>query len=130
MRFLDASNQAQSAEASESGGVPMLYELRIYHCMPGKLPAVVTRFETQTVKLFEKHGIQPVGFWTVAIGDSNADLYYMLKWDSLDERQKKFAAFQADPDWIAARNKSEEGGPIIASFSNSILTPTKFSAMK
>ena len=43
---------------------------------------------------------------------------------------KKFAAFPADPDWIAVRNKSEEGGPLIASFSNSILTPTKFSAMK
>ncbi len=108
----------------------MLYELRIYHCMPGKLPAVVTRFETATVKLFEKHGIQPVGFWTVVIGESNADLYYILKWDSLDERQKKFAAFQADPDWIAARDKSEEGGPLIASFSNSILAPTKFSALK
>ncbi|MFZ0676745.1 NIPSNAP family protein [Candidatus Binatus sp.] len=108
----------------------MLYELRIYHCMPGKLAAVVTRFETATVKLFEKHGIQPVGFWTVAIGESNADLYYILKWDSLDERQKKFAAFQADPDWIAVRNKSEEAGPIIASFSNTILMPTNFSALK
>jgi NIPSNAP len=108
----------------------MLYELRIYHCMPGKLPAVVARFETATVKLFEKHGIQQVGFWTVVIGESNADLYYILKWDSLDERQKKFAAFQADPDWITARNKSEEGGPIIASFSNTILTPTNFSALK
>jgi NIPSNAP len=108
----------------------MLYELRIYHCMPGKLPAVVSRFENATVKLFEKHGIQPVGFWTTVIGESNADFYYILKWDSLDERQKKFAAFQADPDWIAARDKSEEAGPIIASFSNSILTPTRFSAMK
>ena len=108
----------------------MLYELRIYHCIPGKLPAVVARFETATVKLFEKHGIQQVGFWTVVIGASNADLYYILKWDSLDERQKKFAAFQADPDWIAARNKSEESGPIVASISNTILTPTNFSALK
>ena len=108
----------------------MLYELRIYHSMPGKLPAVVGRFENATVKLFEKHGIQHVGFWTVVIGDSNADLYYMLKWESLDERQKKFAAFQADPEWIAVRNKSEEGGPIIASFSNTILAPTNFSALK
>jgi hypothetical protein len=98
--------------------------------MPGKLPAVVARFETGTVKLFEKHGIQQVGFWTVVIGESNADLYYMLKWDSLDERQKKFAAFQADPEWIALRTRSEEGGALIASFSNSILTPTNFSALK
>ncbi len=98
--------------------------------MPGKLPALLTRFETATVALFEKHGIQQVGFWTVAIGESNADLYYILKWDSLDEREKKFAAFQADPAWVAARAKSEEGGPLIASFSNSILTPTKFSSLK
>ena len=108
----------------------MLYELRIYHCMPGKLPAVVARFENVTVALFEKHGIQQVGFWTVNIGESNADLYYILKWDSLDERQRKFAAFAADPTWIAARDKSEEGGPIVASITNSILTPTRFSALK
>ena len=108
----------------------MLYELRIYHSMPGKLPAVVARFETATVKLFEKHGIQQVGFWTVNIGDSNADLYYILKWDSLDERQKKFAAFQADPDWIAARAKTEEDGQIVGNIVNQLLVPTSFSAMK
>ena len=108
----------------------MLYELRIYHCMPGKLPALLTRFETVTVALFEKHGIQQVGFWTVAIGESTADLYYILKWDSLDEREKKFAIFAADPAWIAARAKSEEAGPLVASITNSILTPTKFSALK
>jgi len=108
----------------------MLYELRIYHAMPGKLPALLKRFETATVALFEKHGIRQVGFWTVAIGESSADLVYILKWDSMEDRDKKFAAFQADPDWIAARAKSEEGGPLVASISNSILTPTKFSALK
>jgi NIPSNAP protein len=108
----------------------MIYELRVYHCMPGRLPALVKRFETVTVALFEKHGIRQVGFWTVAIGESSADLYYILKWDSMEERAKKFAAFQADPDWIAARAKSEEGGPLVASISNSILMPTKFSALK
>jgi hypothetical protein len=108
----------------------MLYELRIYHSMPGKLPALLARFENATVALFEKHGFRQVGYWTVAIGDSNADLYYILAWESMDERQKKFSAFAADPDWIAARAKSEEGGSLISSFSNSILSPTKFSALK
>jgi len=108
----------------------MLYELRIYHSMPGKLPALLSRFENATVALFEKHGFRQIGYWTVAIGESNADLYYILAWESLDEREKKFAAFAKDPDWIAARTKSEEGGPLISSFSNSILTPTKFSALK
>lgn len=108
----------------------MIYELRVYHCIPGKLPALIKRFADHTVKLFEKHGIQQAGFWTVTVGENNQDLIYMLKWDSLDERQKRFAAFQADPEWVAARAKSEEGGPLVASITNSILAPTAFSAAK
>jgi hypothetical protein len=108
----------------------MIYELRVYHCMPGRLPALVRRFETVTVGLFEKHGIRQVGFWTVAIGESNQDFVYILQWESLADRDKRFAAFQADPEWIAARAKSEEGGPLVASITNTVLTPTKFSALK
>jgi|ERR1700722_6651531 hypothetical protein len=108
----------------------MLYELRIYHSMPGKLPALLSRFENATVALFEKHGFRQVGYWTVAIGESNADLYYILAWESMEERDQKFMAFAKDPAWIAARAKSEEGGPLISSFSNSILSPTKFSELK
>jgi len=108
----------------------MIYELRVYHCLPGRLPALLKRFDTVTVRLFEKHGIQQLGFWTVAIGDSNQDLVYILRWESLAEREKRFAAFQSDPEWIEARRKSEEDGPLLASISNSILTPTAFSAAR
>jgi hypothetical protein len=108
----------------------MIYELRVYHCIPGRLPALVKRFQNATVALFEKHGIRQVGFWTVAIGESNQDLFYILAWDSLGERDKRFTAFANDPDWIAARNQSEADGQIIASISNTILTPTNFSALK
>jgi NIPSNAP protein len=108
----------------------MVYELRTYHCLPGRLPALLKRFETVTVRLFEKHGIKQLGFWTVAIGESNNDLVYILQWDSLAERDARFAAFQKDPEWIEARRKSEEEGPLLTSISNSILTPTVFSAAK
>ena len=43
----------------------MLYELRIYNCLPGRLPALLKRFETATLGIWEKHGIRPAGFWTV-----------------------------------------------------------------
>src|ERR1700685_504359 len=99
----------------------MLYELRTYRCMPGKLQALVKRFETVTVGLFERHGFKQVGYWTTAIGPSNNDFVYMLKWDSLDQRAKCFAAFQSDPEWIAARDKSEAGGPLVSTLSNTIL---------
>lgn len=108
----------------------MIYELRVYHTMPGKLPALLNRFETVTIRLFERHGIQQAGFWTVAIGESNQDLVYLLKWESLADREKKFAAFQSDPEWIEARRKSEENGTLVASISNSILAPTAFSAVR
>ncbi len=35
-----------------------------------------------------------------------------------------------DPDWQKARADSEKDGPIIASLSSQILTPTAFSALK
>jgi hypothetical protein len=108
----------------------MIYELRVYHCLPGRLPSLLKRFETVTVRLFERHGIRQLGFWTVAVGESNQDLVYILQWESLADREKRFAAFQSDPEWIEARRKSEEDGPLLASISNSILTPTSFSVAR
>ena len=109
----------------------MVYELRVYHIVPGRLPAILKRFDTVTCRLFEKHGIKQVGFWTVAIGESSSDLVYMLQWESLADRDKKWATFAADPEWIEARARSEaDGGPIVASITNSILMPTSFSALK
>ncbi len=108
----------------------MLQELRIYHCAPGKLAAVSQRFDTITLKLFEKHGIRQLGFWTTLIGESNHDLYYMLEWESLAEREKKWNAFQADPEWQKARAETERNGPLLASLTNCILTPTSYSKTK
>ena len=49
----------------------MIYELRIYHSMPGKLPALLSRFQNHTLRIWEKHGIRQAGFWTTLIGESN-----------------------------------------------------------
>ena len=112
------------------GEILMIYELRVYHCLPGRLPALIKRFETVTMRLFEKHGFRQAGFWTVAIGESNQDLIYILQWESMADREKRFASFQSDPEWIEARRKSEEDGPLVASISNTIMTPTAFSAVR
>jgi len=108
----------------------MIYELRAYHCVSGRLPALLKRFDTVTLGLWEKHGIRQAGFWTVLIGESNQDLYYLLQWESLAEREKKWNAFQSDPEWIAKRGESERDGPIVASLSSSFLQPTSFSSVK
>jgi hypothetical protein len=32
----------------------MIHELRVLHCVPGRLSALLRRFETDTLRLFEK----------------------------------------------------------------------------
>jgi hypothetical protein len=109
----------------------MIHELRIYRCLPGKMPALLKRFETVTLKIWERHGIRQAGFWTVAIGpNANQDLYYLLAWESLAEREKKWTAFASDPEWVAKRAESERDGPILASLDSMIMQPTVFSSVK
>jgi hypothetical protein len=108
----------------------MMHELRIYHCVPGKLPELHRRFEHATLKLFAKHGIRAVGFWTVLVGGSNQDLYYLLEWKDMAEREQRWNAFAADPEWHAKRAESEKNGPLLASTESCFLAPTAYSAMK
>ncbi|TFV75333.1 NIPSNAP family protein [Bradyrhizobium frederickii] len=108
----------------------MIYEMRVYRCLPGRLPALLKRFETATLKIWEKHGIRQAGFFTTLIGDSNQELTYFLAWESLAEREKKWGAFMTDPDWMKARAESEADGQIVGNIVSQILTPTAFSAVK
>ncbi|PSO14499.1 NIPSNAP family protein [Bradyrhizobium sp. MOS003] len=108
----------------------MIYEMRVYRCLPGRLPALLKRFETATLKIWEKHGIKQAGFFTTLIGESNQELTYFLAWDSLAEREKKWGAFMTDPDWMKARAESEADGQIVGNIVSQILTPTAFSSIK
>ena len=107
----------------------MIHELRVYRAMPGRMPALLKRFETKTLKIWDRMGIRQAGFWTTMIGESHLDLFYLLAWESLEERQRLWSAFQADPEWQQALGESERDGIIVASAANSILVPTAFSAV-
>lgn len=108
----------------------MLHELRIYTCVPGRLPDLVNRFANVTLKIWEKHGIRPIGFWTVLVGKNNQDLYYLLEWKDLAEREKIWNGFAADTEWHKARAETEKNGPIVACIENAFLAPTAFSKIK
>lgn len=108
----------------------MLYELRVYTAVPGRLPDLLARFRDRTIAIWNRLGIVPVGFWTTLIGHSNGELTYILAWESLADRETKWTAFQNDPEWLKVRDESEKNGPIVASINNQLLTPTSFSALK
>ncbi len=108
----------------------MIHELRIYHCVPGKLPALLNRFSSITLGIWARHGIQQAGFWTTLVGPNNQALYYLLAWDSLADREKKWNAFQVDQEWITKRAETEAAGPIVERVENMFLAPTAFSSVK
>ena len=101
------------------------------HWSSRKLAAELGHISHMTVaRIWAKHGIRQAGLWTTMIGESNHDLAYLLAWESLAERERKWTAFTTDPEWVAARKESEKDGPIVANIVSSILHPTSFSSVR
>jgi len=107
----------------------MLYEYRRYEVTPGKLGALNERFANVTTKIWERHGIRPVGFWTADVGTSNV-LHYLLAWEDMAERDRKWSAFGSDPEWISKRAETEKDGPLVARVLNEFWRPTAYSNIK
>src|SRR5947209_15484991 len=78
-----------------------VYEMRVYYAAPGKLDALNARFKDHTLKLFEKHGITNVAYFT-PIDNKDSKLVYFLSYPSKEARDKSWKAFGADPDWKKA----------------------------
>ena len=101
-------------------------ELRTYEAVPGNLPALNDRFANHTNALFQKHGIEVVGFWTEVVGTSN-QLVYMLGYGGLGDREERWGAFQNDADWQKARAASEVNGPLVKRSHNRMIRRTAYS---
>jgi hypothetical protein len=110
---------------------PRVYELRTYHCMPGRLEALKARFRDHTTKLFAKHGMKNIGYWIPADApDSQNTLTYILAHESRDAAKKSWTEFNNDPEWKAIRDASEKEGKIVEKVDSTYLTPTDFSPLK
>jgi len=106
----------------------MIHELRIYTVAPGRMQELLNRFQNNTLKIWERHGIQQIGFWTTLVGSSNQHLTYLLAWESMAERENKWRSFAMDREWIDTLAHSEMNGVLVTNVQNSFLQPTVFSA--
>src|SRR5438132_11355401 len=104
----------------------MIYELRTYRCVPGRKPALLSRFENETLRIWEKHGIRQAGFWTTLIGKSSQEITYMLAWDSMAERDKRWGAFLVDPEWVAVVAETLRDGRVVDNRRVTLLARTQF----
>jgi hypothetical protein len=92
-----------------------VFELRTYTTKPGRLDALNARFSDHTVKLFEKHGIQSVGYWVPTDGDKSKNtLIYVIKHKSRDAAKASWKAFIEDPAWKKVAADSQRDGQILA----------------
>ena len=89
-----------------------LYEVRIYHPTPGKYAEIVDRFRQYTTKIFEKHGMENIGYWTPT-DTSRKELIYILAYPSREARDASWKAFGSDPEWKAVVAKTEANGKLV-----------------
>ncbi|HLY08685.1 MAG TPA: NIPSNAP family protein [Planctomycetota bacterium] len=108
-----------------------VFELRTYVTLAGRMPALHARFRDHTCKLFEKHGMTNIGYWSPTTGENPENtLIYIIAHASKDAAEKSWKEFQADPDWVKARTESEKDGKIVASVKSVFMTPTEYSQIK
>jgi hypothetical protein len=118
-----------AAGADEKGaGDTAVYELRTYTTAPGRLPALHKRFRDHTMKLFVKHGMRNVAYWTPA--DKENTLVYVIAHNSRDAAKTSWQAFRDDPVWKKAFSESRADGPIVNKVESQFLNPTDYSPLK
>jgi hypothetical protein len=93
---------------------PRVFELRTYHAAPGKLKALEARFRDHTMKLFEKHGITNIGYWTeLNPKQEDEKLIYIIAFPSKEAADKSWKEFRDDAEWKKVREESEKDGPLL-----------------
>ncbi len=105
------------------------FELRMYTAEPardgkGGIDDLHQRFREKEVQIFENHGAEIIAVWQ-RLDDPNT-LVWMLAYRDRAHREEVWAAFRADPEWTALRQKYEV--PIEANVFT--MSATDYSALK
>ena len=108
-----------------------IFEMRTYTALPGRLDALNARFRDHTTRIFEKHGMTNIGYWTPQEAPlAENTLVYILAHDSRDAGQASWDAFRADPEWAQVSEESQRDGRIVESVDVLWLEATDYSKIK
>lgn len=120
-----------TASASGNEGERRVFELRTYTTHDGKLDALHARFRDHTMRLFEKHGMTNVAYWTPQDPAlAGKTLVYLLAHRSPDAAKRSWDAFRNDPEWQKVKAESEAPGPIVRTIESVFGDPTDYSPVK
>ena len=124
-----AGQVADSSRAEAQG--QKVFELRTYTSPEGRLADLLARFRNDTLRIFEKHGMDNVGYWVPADAPASGNtLIYVLSHASRDAAAKSWAAFREDPEWRAVAERTQANGPIVSQVESVFLAATDFSPLK
>ena len=109
-----------------------LYEFRIYESPTNRqLGYLHDRFAGGEIDIFHKSGIHPVLYADTVFGPNQPNMAYLIPFESEAHREKAWAAFNADPDWVKIRAESiQRGGEIVRNITTMFLTPMSFSMLR
>jgi hypothetical protein len=108
-----------------------VFELRVYHANPGRLPALETLFREHTLPLFKKHGITGIGYWQPQDApDAGNTLIYLIAHPTREDAKKNWDAFFADPEWAPALKAASADGKLTDKIDSTFMDPTDFSPLK
>ena len=128
--FMQATDFSPKIKPSK-GAEDRTFEMRTYTAMPDKLPNVLARFRNHTTKLFKKHGMENIAYFTTIPKDgSPSKLLYFLAHKSPEAGKASFDAFRLDPKWIAVKEASEKDGKIVEKTESIYMSPTNFSTIR
>ena len=128
--FLPGSLWASSKQESgnPAPASTTVYELRVYHAAPGKLGELLARFRDHTDKLFDRHGMKSVAYWTPTDEPEKSNtLIYILRHPSREAAAANWKSFQDDPEWKSVKDKSEANGKLTEKIDSTYLALTDFS---
>jgi hypothetical protein len=108
-----------------------VFELRTYTCNEGKLEDLKKRFRDHTITIFNRHGMESVGYWVPTDGErSKNTLIYILKHPSREVAAIHWREFQADPEWKKVNADSNVNGQIVNHVDSVFMEAADFSAIK
>jgi len=107
-----------------------VFELRVYHAVPGRVPALESRFRDTASKLLTKHDLKAVGYWVPEDASAFDNTFiYILAHPSREEAKKNWDAMHADPGF-QEMVKSEQTDKLVERVDSTYMHPTDFSPMK
>ncbi len=122
---MDATVEQTAPHASES---EVVYELRVYHAYPDKFDALLARFRDHTMRIFEKHGMRNVAYWTATDEPlQGKTLLYILEHKSRAAAKASWKSMAADPEWQALKAQTEADGPLFEKIDRTYMRMTEFS---